>query len=218
MWMLPPDAPALFPAGEGPEDLWHRSLPLPGSDAEAYLAKRRVPLAAAEAASVRFTADLEGRPALLARLTGPGDELRSVHGRYLHVCRGEGKMFTVGRSGGAYISPGGLEAAPLVLVEGLFDALSLAAAGLPSVATIGRWVDWLPARIERREVWLAFDGNRPGDRWAREWAAQLPEARTFRLRPPGGRGDWNAAARRIGTSDLERWIRRDARKQLEGLA
>ncbi len=218
MWTLPPDAEFLPSTGESPETLWLRSLALPGSDAEPYLATRRVPLAVAEAAGVRFTPDLKGRPAVLARLTGPIGEFRSVHGRYLHVCRGEGKMFTIGRSGGAYISPGGLEADPLVLVEGLFDALSLAAAGLPSVATIGRWVDWLPARIERREVWLAFDSNRPGDRWAREWAAQLPEARTFRLRPPGGRGDWNAAARRIGACDLERWIRRDAGKQLEGLA
>ena len=127
-------------------------------------------------------------------------------------------MLTIGRSGGVFASPDGLDADPLVLVEGLFDSLSLASAGIPSVATIGRWVDWLPARIGRQKVWLAFDGNRPGDRWVRVWREALRGAQVFRIRPPGGRGDWNAAARRIGVSDLERWLRRDAPKLLESLS
>jgi hypothetical protein len=214
MWTLPPDAERLPSSGEGPDELWHRSQPLRGSEAEAYLAKRRVPLGVAEAAEVRFTEDLEGRTAVLARLTGPSGELRAVHGRYLHNRHGEGKMLTVGRPGGVFAA-GGLDADPLVLVEGVFDALSLAAAGLPAVATIGRWVDWLPAGRAGRDVWLAFDGNRPGERWAVGWAEALGGGRVLRLRPPGGRGDWNSAARRIGAADLERWIRRDAARHLE---
>jgi hypothetical protein len=98
MWTIPPDAERL-PLGEGPEELWHRSRPLAGSDAEAYFAKRRVPLGVAGAADVRFTEDLEGRPAVLARLAGPSGDLRAVHGRYLHNRQGEGKMLTVGRRG-----------------------------------------------------------------------------------------------------------------------
>ena len=65
---------------------------------------RRVPLEVAAAAGVRFTADLNGRPAVLARLTALAGEPRAVHGRHLHDRRGEGKMFTVGRSGGLGVS------------------------------------------------------------------------------------------------------------------
>lgn len=214
MWTVPPDAERLPSSGEGPEELWHRSHPLAGSDAEAYFAKRRVPLGVADAADVRFTEDLKGRPAVLACLAGPSGDLRAVHGRYLDNRQGEGKMLTVGRPGGVF-GAGGLDADPLVLVEGLFDALSLAAAGLAAVATIGRWVDWLPAGRGGRDVWLAFDGNRPGERWAAEWAEALRGGRVFWLRPPGGRGDWNGAARRIGAENLELWIRRDAARYLE---
>lgn len=215
MWMLPPDADRLTETGEGPEDLWRRSVPLVGTAAEAYLERRRVLLEIAAAAGVRFTGDLNRRPAVLARLTGPEDELRAVHGRHLHDRRGEGKMFTVGRSGGVFPVLDGLLVEPLVLVEGLFDALSLAVAGLPCVATIGRWVDWLPGLARGREVWLAFDGNRPGERSARGFAASLGGSRCRRLRPPGSRGDWNAAARKIGVASLTRWVRRDITKALE---
>jgi hypothetical protein len=215
MWMLPPDADRLPGTGEGPEELWRRSAPLGGTAAETYLERRRVPLAVAESAEVRFTEDLNRRPAVLARLTGPEGELRAVHGRHLHDRRGEGKMFTVGRSGGVFPVLGGLHAEPLILVEGLFDALSLAAAGLPCVATIGRWVDWLPGLAQGREVWLAFDGNRPGEKSVRGFAASLDGSRCRRLRPPAGRGDWNAAARKIGAAGLARWAQRDLTQLLE---
>jgi hypothetical protein len=212
MWMLPPDADRLPGTGEGPEDLWRRSVPLGSTPAEAYLERRRVPLAIAVAAGARFTDDLNGRPAVLARLAGPEGETRAVHGRHLHDRRGEGKMFTVGRSGGVFPVIDGLSADPLILVEGLFDALSLAVAGLPCVATIGRW---LPELARDREVWLAFDGNHPGERSARGFAASLGGSRCRRLRPPGRQGDWNAAARKIGTASLARWLQRNAATTLE---
>jgi len=215
MWMLPPDAESLPGTGEGAEEIWRRSVPLAGTPAEAYLERRRVPLEVAAAAGVRFTADLNGRPAVLARLTGPAGELRAVHGRHLHDRRGEGKMLTVGRPGGVFPALDGLHAEPLILVEGLFDALSIAVAGLPCVATIGRWVDWLPEIARGREVWLAFDGNRPGERSARDFAAGLGGSRCRRLRPPGGRGDWNAAARKVGAAGLARWLQRSAVAALE---
>ena len=218
--MLPPNAERLPGTGEGPEDLWARSLALAATPAEAYLEKRRVALDLASQAGVRFTPDLNGRPAVLARLTGREGELRAVHGRHLHDRRHEGKMFTVGRSGGLFDGFGGLAAEPFILVEGLFDALSFATA-FPCVATIGRWVDWLPEAARGREVWLAFDANRPGDRAARDFAAALagspgsPGSRCRRLRPPGRQGDWNAAARKIGAATLTRWLRSKAHSALE---
>lgn len=215
MWMLPPDAERLPRTGEGPEDLWRRSTPLVGTPAEAYLQRRRVPFEVAVAAWVRFIDDLNGRPGVLVWLTGPEGEPRAVHCRHLHDRRGEGKMFTVGRSGGVFPVIDGLRADPLILVEGLFDALSIAVSGLPCVATIGRWVSWLPEFARDREVWLAFDGNRPGERSARGFAASLAGSRCRRLRPPDGRGDWNAAARKIGAAGLARWLQRNAAAALE---
>ena len=102
--MLPPNAERLPATGEGAEELWARSVALAATPAEAYLEKRRVALDLAARAGVRFTPDLNGRPAVLARLTGPDGELRAVHGRHLHDRRHEGKLFTVGRPGDC--SPG----------------------------------------------------------------------------------------------------------------
>lgn len=174
-----------------------------------------MPLAVATGAGLRYTEDLNGRPAVLAPLTGAGGELRAVHGRHLHDRRGEGRMFTVGRAGGLFALLDGERATPLVLVEGLFDALSLGHAGLPCVATIGRWVDWLPELARGREVWLAFDANRPGERASRAFAASLAGAACRRLRPPDGHGDWNAAARRRGAAALAAWVRSAAARTEE---
>ncbi len=217
MWMLPPNANRLPRSGESATELWLRARPLAGTAAEAYLERRRVALAVAAAAEVRYTDDLNGRPAVLGRLVGPQGELRAVHGRHLEVRRGEGKMFTVGEAGGVFVTLDGLAAAPLVLVEGMFDALSVGGGGLACVATIGRWVDWLPAAARGREVWLAFDANRPGERSAREFAAALAAAGADcrRLRPPSGHGDWNAEARRHGAASLARWLERHAAGSLE---
>jgi hypothetical protein len=187
LWMLPPNAERLPRTGEGPEDLWARSVALAATPAEAYLEKRRVALDLAEDAGVRFTPDLNGRPAVLARLTGPQDELRAVHGRHLHDRRGEGKMFTVGRSGGLFTGHGGLAAEPLILVEGLFDALSFSTA-FPCVATIGRWVDWLPEAAGGREVWLAFTPTARATAPPASSRRPSPAAVAGGCVPPAGRG------------------------------
>jgi len=48
-------------------------------------------------------------------------------------------MLTIGSGGGTASVLGGWQVEPLILVEGLFDALSLATCGWASVATVGRW-------------------------------------------------------------------------------
>jgi len=47
-------------------------------------------------------------------------------------------MFTVGPGGGVAASSAGWRSEPLILVEGVFDVLSLAVCGWDSVATVGR--------------------------------------------------------------------------------
>lgn len=180
-------------------------MPLAGTAGAAYVEGRRVPEAVADRAGVRFLPDLLGRPAVLAPLAGPDGRLRAAHCRWLH---GLPKMLNIGAAGGVFAPPGAREADPLVLVEGLFDALSLLTCGVPAVAVIGKWIDWLPGFAAGRTVLLAFDGNRPGDAAAREYAAHLAPGRWHRVRPPGTTKDWNNALRKGGRGSLAGWLGR----------
>ena len=205
--MLPrdTDAPLLPRSGESAAALLARSMPLEGTEGAVYTQAHRVPPALAAGAGVRFLPDLLGRPAVLAPLTGPEGELRAVHSRWLHHLP---KMLNIGHAGGVFAPPGALEAGALILVEGLFDALSLLACGVPAAAVIGKWIDWLPGFAAGRRVLLAFDGNRPGDAAACEYAARLVPGSWHRLRPPGRAKDWNNALRKGGAGMLAGWLAR----------
>ena len=161
----------------------------------------------AEAAGLRFDADWGGRAAVIVGVHDSAGRCTSVHGRYLSTLRGQDKMLTVGPGGGAIAVGAGWHAEPLVLVEGLFDALSLAQCGYSAVATIGRWAPWWPEVCAQREVWLGFDGNRPGDEEAARYALRLPQARTRRLLPPARCKDWNTALLKLGRSEVTRSLR-----------
>src|SRR5262249_18810577 len=139
----------------------------------------------ASSADVRFLADCNGRPAVVVLLRDQNDSATAVHARYLEHARGQDKMLTFGVRGGIIAVLPHWRSDPLILVEGLFDALSLAVCGYASIATIGRWAGWLPEFAARRNIWLAFDGNRPGDALANSAAALLCDSQVRRLRPPG---------------------------------
>src|SRR5438309_1888912 len=103
-----------------------RGLPLAGTAGQAYVERRATTVDLAEAAGVRYAADFGGRPAVIVGLYDNHGMLVSVHGRYLQVGYREDKMLTIGPGGGTVNILGGWRADPLILVEGLFDALSLA--------------------------------------------------------------------------------------------
>lgn len=201
------DPPCMPGTDESPAELLDRSDALAGTLGEAYLARRRVPLRFAEAAGIRFAPDFGGRPALLAPLRDRSGELASLHGRYLRVVRGENKMLTVGAGRGVVLMPGGWQADPLIVVEGMFDALSLASCGWPCVATVGRWAPWLAEALAEREVWLAFDAGRPGEVDALLYAQRLSRSRLRRLLPPPRCKDWNTALVKRGSALVTRWVR-----------
>jgi hypothetical protein len=161
----------------------------------------------AAAAGVRFDADFGGRPAVLAALRDREGTLVSLHGRYLHTVRGQNKMLTIGYGGGLISVLGGWRAEPLILVEGLFDALSLATSGWAAVATIGRWASWLPEVAAGRTVWLAFDAGKPGEADVSRYAARLRESDVRRLLPPTRCKDWSTALVKHGRITVARWVR-----------
>jgi hypothetical protein len=178
---------------------------LTGTPGQEYVERRGIPVAIAHDAAVRYAADWAGRPAVIVGLYDREGALVSVHGRYFHVVRGQDKMHTIGPGGGVINVLGGWRADPLIVVEGLFDALSLAVCGRACVATIGRAVPWLAELAAGRHAYIAFDNGRSGD----ESAARLAFGQ--RIRPPGKSLDWNTALVKRGraavTRHLEEWIR-----------
>jgi hypothetical protein len=171
-----------------------------------YVERRGISPAVAVEAGVRFAPDFAGRPALLAPLFDRQDVLVSVHGRYLHVSREQDKMLTIGPGGGVINVLGGWRADPLVIVEGLFDALSLASCGFACIATIGRPVPWLAEIAAGRTVLLAFDASRSGDEEAARLQTEMRGAEAHRIRPPGRSKDWNTALVKRGRAAVSRWL------------
>ncbi len=190
----------------GPEEVFSQAQPLVGTPGEAYVRKRGISTDVAHAAGLRFHDSFDGRPAVLIALANLEQTLTSVHGRYLYVARGQNKMLTVGISGGVISILGGWRSEPMILVEGLFDALSLAECGTGSVATIGRWAPWLPQVCSGRTVWLAFDASRPGEIEANRYRTNFPNADMRRLRPPPHAKDWNTALLKKGRHRVSTWI------------
>lgn len=204
-------------SGERPAKRFALALPLAGTPGQDFVERRGIPLAVAHAAGLRFDPDWAGRPAVLVALRDHADAMVSVHGRYLSTLRGQDKMLTIGPGGGVvdigerreawHDANDGHDALdePLILVEGLFDALSLAVCGCRCLATIGRWAPWLPEACADRLAWLAFDGNRPGEHEAAVYAARLSRVR--RLPPPPRCKDWNTALCKRGRGEVSRWLR-----------
>ena len=201
------DPPGMPGTGESPRERLARAVPLAGTPGQAYVERRGIPVDVAHAAGVRFDADFGGRPAVLVALRNHEDALVSVHGRYLHVVRGQNKMLTIGPGGGVVSVLGGWRVDPLILVEGLFDALSLAICGWASVAPIGRWAPWLPEIAAGRVMWLAFDASKPGEADAVRYAGRLHDADVRRLPPPPRCKDWNTALLKRGRAAVTRWVR-----------
>ena len=201
------DVPCMPGTGELPGERLARALPLAGTPGQAYVARRGVPGDVADAAGVRFDGDFGGRPAVLVALRDKEDAVVAVHGRYLQVVRGQNKMLTFGAGGGMVGVLGGWRADPLILVEGLFDALSLATCGWGSVATIGRWAPWLPEVSAGRVAWLAFDASRPGEVEVARYAELLHASDLHRLPPPPRCKDWSTALVKRGRDAVTRWVR-----------
>jgi hypothetical protein len=201
------DPPCMPGTGESIEERLARAVPLAGTPGQAYVGRRGVPSEVADGAGVRFDPDFGGRPAVLVALRNHEGALASVHGRYLHHVRGQNKMLTIGPGGGVVNVLGGWRVDPLILVEGLFDALSLAVCGSASVATVGRWAPWLPKVSAGRVVWLAFDASRPGEADVACYAERLREADARRLPPPPRCKDWSTALVKLGNRVVTHWLR-----------
>ena len=192
--------------GENADTVLARSYEISDTPGEEYLQQRNIPSGVALEAQVRYTPNFNGRPAVLAPLRNDQGQLMAVHGRYIQHIGKQTRMLTIGYPSGVFTVLKGLESDPLILVEGLFDALSLAACGVPCIATIGRWIEWLPGFHPHHTIILAFDGNKSGDAAADYFTKQANKIKLLRLRPPGRCKDWNTTLNKIGVRSLTRWL------------
>jgi hypothetical protein len=181
--------------------------PLVGTPGETYVERRGVPRHTADAAGVMFDPDFGGRAAVLVPLKDRTDAISSLHGRFLEVKKRQNKMLTIGVGNGTVNVLGGWKVDPLIIVEGLFDALSLATCGWASIATIGRWPSWLPEICLGRVVWVAFDATRGAETDFARYKTLLPAADVRRLSPPARCKDWNTALIKLGRVGVTRWLR-----------
>jgi len=201
------DDPTVDPlSGDDPATALVTSLAVDEPPCAAYLTRRWIPLEVARTAGVRYAPSFAGRAAVLAPMRRRDGELAAVTARYLTTVRGQEKILTVGHEGGVFSVLDGLWADSLVLVEGVFDALSLAVCGVPCVATIGRYVAWLAELAAGRAVLLGFDGNKVGDHAARYYKDRMAGVDCRRLRPPPSCKDWSAALGKLGAAGLGRWL------------
>ncbi len=195
---------------ETAEERLRRSLPLYNTPGLHYVEKRGISAEIAHKACVRFDPDWNGRPAVLVPMVNAEHKLCSLHGRYLSIMGKQNKMFTVGPGGGILYVGHGWAVEPIILVEGLFDALSLAMCGYSAVATVGRHAPWLPKVCRDRSVILAFDGNHPGDAEAKFYDEILEGAHCYRVAPPGHSKDWNTALMKHGQHGIKQWLKKNS--------
>lgn len=200
--------PKVMPGtGQTAEERWARSMQLRDTPGQIYVEHRGIPVSLAHDAGVRFDPDWNGRAAVLVPMRGLQGELCSLHGRYLLQRGDENKMLTIGPGGGILQVGDALSNDVLLVVEGLFDALSLAVCGQSSLATVGRIAPWLPQFCKGKTVVLAFDANQPGEATALFYEQFLQGAIVHRLKPPGHSKDWNSALLKQGKAALLQWLR-----------
>jgi hypothetical protein len=200
------DPPVMPVSGHSVDVRLAMAQPLAGTPGETYVERRGVPCGIAEAAGVLFDANFGGGAAVLVPLRDRRDSVSSVHGRFLDIRKGQNKMLTIGSGNGTINVLGGWKVEPFIIVEGLFDALSLATCGWPAVATIGRWASWLPEVARGRVVWIAFDATHSGETDFARYKELLPTASVRRLRPPAQCKDWNTALVKRGSVVVSRWL------------
>jgi phage/plasmid primase-like uncharacterized protein len=199
-----PDAPKPDPIPENAQE-WREkaegAVPVIGTPGETYLQGRGIPTATMDSAGVLFKADFYGRAAVLFLIREASGSPVAVEGRFLSPGTGPKAICKGPKSKGVFATPGALEAGSVALVEAPIDALTLAALGLPAIATMGaeNLPKWLPRRLAFREVFLAQDADQAGDEAAERIAAELQAfgGRCSRLRPNQAK-DWNELLQNCG--------------------
>lgn len=189
-----------------------------GTPAAAYLESRGIPEDLARAARCAYAPawGSVGQAVVFPIVSEAGKSI-AANGRAITETTPDKQKRTYGpKIGGAFLTPGALEADPVAITEAPIDALTLALAGLPAIALCGTsgLPSWLIKRLgipaadtpagHSRTVYLAFDNDQAGETAAARIGAAMPLVRTVRLRPKGK--DWNEDLTTGGLGALREWL------------
>jgi 5S rRNA maturation endonuclease (ribonuclease M5) len=193
-----------IPPDQDKERAWRtiKLLRIIDTQAAEYLVGRSIPFELADEAQVRYAPNWYGRPAIVFPIRDHSRKLVAAQGRYIDGdIKGRQKMATGGQLKlGSFSTPGAWESPVIVITEGPFDALSLAAASLPAIALCGKDVrSDIVKRCAMRQVWLAFDTDQAGEEAAAKWIADLQRyGSTVHRLKSGTAKDWNELLQKIG--------------------
>ena len=209
---------------EGPKDREYdyeaiagQIRPLESTPAAAYLERRGIPIKAIpKGARVRYmpaVPALEIRESLAFGLSDPkgqtvGIQLRNIQGTFKPIYKKTDAPYI-------FATPGAIEAECPIITEAPIDALTLAACGFPSIATVGtNFPDELAQALALKTVHLAQDNDAAGDKAATKAAIKLRElgAIPVRLRPAGAK-DWNEYAQKWGIDALRQALETALKKE-----
>jgi hypothetical protein len=176
-----------------------------GTAGAEYLAGRGIPAELAKQARSTYLPDFYGRPAVIFPVYSEA-RLVAAQGRYIDG-QDQPRMRNVGAvREGVFATPGALAAELVAITEAPIDALSLAVAGLPAVALLGKDARpaWLRQVLMFRAVLIATDSDEPGEAAAASLASWLSllGAKPYRLRPSGECKDWNDMLKEHGEEAL----------------
>lgn len=176
--------------------------PIKGSPGEAYLSGRGIPVDLAVDTRCKYSQNWYGDPAVVFPFLGVAGELVSAQGRFI----GNRKPKTLdagNKDHGVFITPGALDGEWLVVTEAPIDALTLALAGLPTVALGGlNCPEWLSKIAANKTLLIATDADESGEEKTAKLKTEIGAycGKCYRLRP--SRKDWNEVLTKDGLEVL----------------
>ncbi len=189
------------------DQLLTRCAPIKGTPAEAYLRGRGITMIPEELVyhpnplligpSVGFP--LIGKDNLPAGLV-----FRAIEGKEFRIKKNPRYQ----ASGQVFVTLNALNAPRVMIVEAPIDALSLAACGIPAIATIGTtFPDWLAGVLgPNKIVCMGYDNDEAGEagvnRLDPKKLGKVGIQEAHRVRPPKGCKDWNDALQQFGSNAL----------------
>ena len=208
--------------------LYNEARHLPGTPGAEYLQGRSIPVDLAHANGARyhprFPFKLTHAPAVVFPILS-GDrtgKIVAVNARFLNPDRdtdGEKQRSAGKPSWGAFGVRGAVEPDEVLVAEAPIDALSLAVAGFPALATCGASnLRHFPKLFDGKTIICAFDldSNPNTQSTIRKNMARLKDGHAGRvvwLKPPGnGLKDWNDVLRQYGHTGLAFYLRRAGAK------